>query len=147
MRLEIEEAALKKEDDAASVERLGTLREELGELRQSVQSLKARYESERAGIAQLRQLRAELEQAKQQLVVAEREHQLDVAAELRHGKIPQIQQKLVAAESAESPERPADALLARGGRRRRDCSSRQHVDPDPRDAFDQGREAKTARLG
>ncbi|MCB9229719.1 MAG: AAA family ATPase [Deltaproteobacteria bacterium] len=102
MRLEIEETALKKEKDSVSRERLTLLKEEISALKSSVSAMKQRWEHEREGIAKLRELRKQLEQEKVSLGRYEREHQLEKAAELRHGRIPSLEAKIHEAEELSS---------------------------------------------
>jgi ATP-dependent Clp protease ATP-binding subunit ClpB len=113
LRLEIEEAALKKEKDRASKERLGELQEELANFKDEMHSLKERWESERRAIADVRRLREELEKARMQVEEAERAYDLNRAAELRHGLIPSLESKVRAAETAIAGEAGAGG---RGGR-------------------------------
>lgn len=87
MRLEIEEAALKKESDRASAERLEALSKELSDLREEGDSLKVRYESEKAAISAVRALREKIEAANREIERAEREYDLNRAAELRYGEL------------------------------------------------------------
>jgi ATP-dependent Clp protease ATP-binding subunit ClpB len=101
MRLEIEEAALKKENDKASAERLETLSKELYDLREESDALKAQYESEKSSISKVRDLRERIEAAKREIDKAEREYDLNRAAELRHGHLPQLVQKLKEEEDAQ----------------------------------------------
>jgi ATP-dependent Clp protease ATP-binding subunit ClpB len=98
MQLEIEEAALKHESDRASSERLEALSRELGNLREEYDALKAQYESERASIAAVRSILEEIEKTKADIERAEREYDLNRAAELRHGKLPELTKKLKEAE-------------------------------------------------
>jgi ATP-dependent Clp protease ATP-binding subunit ClpB len=104
MQLEIEEAALKREKDKASRERLETLRRELADLRTQSDSFKAQWETEKSAIRVLQDLREEIDQVRQQIAIAEREYDLNRAAELTHGRLPELEKKLAAAEehSAES---------------------------------------------
>jgi ATP-dependent Clp protease ATP-binding subunit ClpB len=98
MRLEIELAALKKEKDAASKERTQIIASELAEYKEKAKALRAQWEAEKQSIAQLRTLRESLEIAKANLAKAEREYNLEKAAELRHGTIPGIEKQIAAAE-------------------------------------------------
>jgi ATP-dependent Clp protease ATP-binding subunit ClpB len=98
LRLEIEEAALAREKDKASQERLNELREELANRRDERHALKAKWEAERAAIARVRELREELEKARAQVEEAERAYDLNRAAELRHGLIPALESGVRAAE-------------------------------------------------
>jgi len=98
MQLEIEEAALAKETDPASRERLETLRRELADLRAQSDALMAQWEAERQAIRRLQAMREELEQVRRQIEEAERNYDLNTAAELRHGKLPELERRLHAEE-------------------------------------------------
>jgi ATP-dependent Clp protease ATP-binding subunit ClpB len=98
MRLEIEEAALAKEDDARSRARLEDLRKELVDLRAEADSLRAQWESERQALRRVQALREEMEQLRKDAEQAERNYDLDKAAELRLGRLPELQRKLEAEE-------------------------------------------------
>src|ERR1700685_2081795 len=98
MRLEIEEAALAKEEDKASKSRLADLRKELADLRAQADSLRAQLEAERQALRRVQALREELEQLLRGAVPAERNYDLDRAAELRLGKIPDTERRLEAEE-------------------------------------------------
>ncbi len=102
MQLEIEEAALKKEKDKASADRLEVLSKELSDLREESDGLKVRYESEKASISRVRELRQEIEAVNREVEKAEREYDLNKAAELRHGTLPELTKKLQAEEEAQS---------------------------------------------
>jgi ATP-dependent Clp protease ATP-binding subunit ClpB len=99
MQLEIEEAALKKEKDRASKERLENLRRELADARDRENELRARWEGEKSAIESVRALREEIEAARRDVEDAERRYDLERAAELRHGRLPQLQQQLADAEA------------------------------------------------
>src|SRR3954452_18306528 len=94
MRLEIEEAALDKETDPASRERLEALRKELADLRAERDAMMAQWEAERQAIRKLQALRAELEEVRREIEEAERNYDLNRAAELRHGRLPELEQRL-----------------------------------------------------
>ncbi|MEA2272716.1 MAG: ATP-dependent Clp protease ATP-binding subunit ClpB [Solirubrobacteraceae bacterium] len=94
MQLEIEEAALKKEKDAASKKRLEVIRKELAELRAEGDAMRAQWEAERQAIKKLQALREELEQLRHDIENAERNYDLNKAAELRHGRLPELERKL-----------------------------------------------------
>jgi ATP-dependent Clp protease ATP-binding subunit ClpB len=94
MQLEIEEAALKKETDDASKKRLVVLQEELANLREETNNLKMRWESEKEEVNAVSNKRAELERAKYDLEDAEANYDLEKAAVLRHGKIPDLEREL-----------------------------------------------------
>ncbi len=94
MQLEIEEAALKKEKDKGSRERLVTLRRELADLRESTDAMKAQWQAEKDAIGEVRQLREQIERLHREAEEAERDYDLDRAAQLRHGQLPELEQRL-----------------------------------------------------
>ncbi len=100
MRLEIEEAALAKENDPASVARLDQLRRELADLRAEADAKRAQWESERQGIRRVQDLRGELGQVRQEAEEAERAYDLNRAAELRYGRIAELERRLQAEEES-----------------------------------------------
>jgi len=106
MRLEIEEAALTKETDKSSKARLQTLRRELADLRTRDTAMRSQWESEKAAIDDERKVREQIEQVRREIEVAERNYDLNRAAELRHGVLPDLTAKL---ESQEQAEGAADA--------------------------------------
>ena len=97
LQLEIEEAALKKEKDEASRLRLEVLRKELADLREQANALKARWEGEKKAVEKVQKVREEIEQVKQEMQRAERAYDLNKLAELRHGRLPQLERELAAA--------------------------------------------------
>jgi ATP-dependent Clp protease ATP-binding subunit ClpB len=97
-RMEIEEAALAQEEDAASKARLEGLRRELGDARAEADAMRARWEAERTSLREVQSLREELEQLRHEAEQAERDYDLNRAASLRHGKIPELLRRLEAAE-------------------------------------------------
>ncbi|NKB66300.1 MAG: ATP-dependent chaperone ClpB [Candidatus Latescibacteria bacterium] len=99
MQLEIEEAALTKEKDLASQERLIELRRELADLQGQAGSMRAQWEAEKEAIASVRQMREEIEGVRQQIEEAQRSYDLNQAAQLQHGTLPELEQRLAAAES------------------------------------------------
>ncbi|MBM6939283.1 ATP-dependent chaperone ClpB [Pseudoflavonifractor phocaeensis] len=110
IQLEIEEAALKKEDDALSQEHLSEIQKELSDLREGFKAQKARWENEKGAIGKVQQLRQELEEANAQLEEAQRKYDLDRAAELQYGRIPELKQALEA-EEALAQQSKEDSLL------------------------------------
>ncbi len=94
MQLEIEEAALKKEKDKASQARLEALRRELADLKTQADTLRAQWASEKGAIRKLQGLREQIEQVRQEIEVAERNYDLNQAAELKHGRLPQLEREL-----------------------------------------------------
>jgi ATP-dependent Clp protease ATP-binding subunit ClpB len=111
MQLEIEEAALKKETDRASQERLADLRHDLAELKDQDQVLRAQWEGEKAGIGDVRKLRQEIEQVRRELEQAEHDYDLNRAAELRHGKLPELERRLHAEEERLTQRQGGKRLL------------------------------------
>ncbi|HEX2163022.1 MAG TPA: ATP-dependent chaperone ClpB, partial [Thermoanaerobaculia bacterium] len=99
MQLEIEEAALKKEKDKASQERLEDLRRELADLQERASTMRAQWESEKAAIESVRALREQLERLRHEIEAAERQYDLDRAAELKHGQLPEVEARLREEES------------------------------------------------
>jgi len=99
LQLEIEEAALAKEKDRASKDRLEALRRELADLKHRQLALKGQWEAERAAIGEVRKLREDLEKARLEVESAERAYDLNKAAELRHGRIPDLEAKVREAEA------------------------------------------------
>jgi ATP-dependent Clp protease ATP-binding subunit ClpB len=98
-QLEIERQALRKEDDAASRERLGSIERELAELREKSSGLKLRWKAEKEVITRIRQLKSEIEQAKIDEARATREGDLNKAAEIRYGKLVSLEKQLATANA------------------------------------------------
>ncbi len=98
MQLEIEREALKKEVDPGSRERLGRLEKELADLREQANALRAQWEREKGAIAGLRTLREDIEQTKQEIEKAERQYDLNKVAELKYGKLAQLERQLAQEE-------------------------------------------------
>ena len=107
---EIEEAALKKEKDALSQEHLKEIQKELAEMREQFNAMKAKWDNEKASIGKVQKLREQLEQLNGQIEKAEREYDLNKAAELKYGKLPALKKQLEEQESlAQSSKK--DSLL------------------------------------
>lgn len=102
MQLEIEETALKHEDDEASKERLKALQKELQEAREEADTLRSQYETEKKAIAGIRELRSQIEEVKSEIEKAEREYDLSRAAELRYGKLRELENVLAAKEKVKT---------------------------------------------
>ena len=100
MQLEIEETALKHEDDEASKERLKVLQKELQEVRAEADALRAQYETEKKAITGIRDLRSQIENVKAEIEKAERNYDLNKAAELRYGKLRELEDALAAKDKA-----------------------------------------------
>ena len=100
MQMEIEEAALKKEDDRLSRERLDALQRELAEQKADFNNRKAQWDNEKASVEKLSRLREEIEEINNQIQIAQREGNLEKAAELSYGKLPAMKQQLEIEEEA-----------------------------------------------
>ena len=111
MRLEIEEAAVAKEDDPASKARLQELRKELGNLRGEADAMRARWEAERQALKKLQALREELERMRVEAEAAERNYDLNRAAQLRHGDIPELERRIKAEEEQLATKQGQQRLL------------------------------------
>ena len=94
MQLEIEEAALKKENDRLSQDRLVNLQKELGELRDEFAGKKAQWDNEKTSVERLQKIREEIEQVNQEIQKAQHSYNLERAAELQYGKLPQLTKQL-----------------------------------------------------
>jgi len=99
MQLEIEETALKKEEDNLSRERLAALQKELAELRDEFSSKKAQWDNEKKSVEHVQKLRGDLENVKNEIKQAQQNYDLEKAAELQYGELPQLQKKLEAEEA------------------------------------------------
>ena len=110
MQLEIEEAALTKENDKLSEAHLADIRKELAEKREQFATLKARWETEKDAIKRVQSLREEMEKCNAEMEQAERSYDLNRAAELKYGRLPKLQEELAAAE-AEMEKGKAEGLL------------------------------------
>ena len=100
MQMEIEEAALKKEDDRLSRDRLEALQKELAEQKEELQNRKAQWDNEKNSIEKLSRLREEIEEMNSQIQIAQREGNLEKAAELSYGKLPALKKQLEIEEEA-----------------------------------------------
>lgn len=94
MQLEIEEAALKKETDNLSKDRLENLQKELAELRDEFNVKKAQWDNEKSGVEKLSRLREDIEAMNKEIALAQRNYDLEKAAELQYGRLPQLQKQL-----------------------------------------------------
>ena len=94
MQMEIEEAALKKEDDRLSKERLEELQKELAEMREDFKARKARWENEKASVKKVSKLREEIESVNSEIQIAQRNYDLNKAAELQYGRLPELKKQL-----------------------------------------------------
>ena len=107
---EIEEAALKKETDAVSKEHLAEIQKELAEMREDFNAKKAQWENEKNAIGKVQKLREELESLNAEMEKAERQYDLNKAAELKYGRIPEVKKALEAEEAAAAGGRKASLL-------------------------------------
>ena len=98
MQLEIEEAALKKEDDRLSQERLQHLQQDLAEHREEFAKRKAQWDNEKRSIESVQKLREQIEQVNREIQTAQQQYDLNKAAELQYGRLPQLQKQLEAEE-------------------------------------------------
>ena len=111
MQLEIEEAALQKETDRLSIEHLAELRRQLADLREQFGGMKARWENEKSAIVKVRSLREEIEKVNADIESAQMQYDLQKAAELKYGRLPQLQKELAEEEKlAEAAERDSTLL-------------------------------------
>src|SRR5262245_35411094 len=111
LQLEIEEKALEKENDKASRNRLEELRRDLAELREERDGLKAQWEAEKAELHKLQDLRSEIEKVNKEIETAERAYDLNRVAELKHGELPKLQQKLASETDKLSKQAGGKRLL------------------------------------
>ena len=98
MQMEIEEAALKKETDRLSMERLADLQRELAELREDFQTRKATWDQEKSAVERVSKIKEEIEALNNEIQIAQRNYDLNKAAELQYGKLPELQKQLAAEE-------------------------------------------------
>ena len=108
LQLEIEETALKQEKDKSSQDRLESLRKDLGNARDKMETIKRKWENERKGIDNVRILREQIESTRAEMERAERAYDLNLVAELKHGKLPTLEAELEELENADKNE---DAIL------------------------------------
>jgi ATP-dependent Clp protease ATP-binding subunit ClpB len=111
MQLEVEEAALKREGDAPSQERLRTLQKELQEARETAGALRAQYEAEKGAIAGIRELRTRIDEVKARIEKAEQEYDLNKVAELKYGTLQKLEEELKVKEEGLASKRGEDSLL------------------------------------
>ena len=110
MQLEIEETALKKENDEISKQRLSNIQKEIAELKTKFNEMKAKWENEREAIVKVQKLREEIEKINSEIERAERSYELNKAAELKYGKLPELQKQLKIEEEI-SEKSKEDSLL------------------------------------
>ncbi len=111
MQLEIEEAALKKEKDKASKDRLKALRKELADLRTRADAMQAQWDAEKESIHRVQQVREEIEQTRLAIEQAQRAYDLEKAAELTHGHLPELERSLKQEEARLAEKHGAGRLL------------------------------------
>ena len=111
IQMEIEEAALKKEEDELSKSRLAELQKELAEERDKFNAMKAKWENEKNAIGKVQQLREKIEDLNRQIEAAERSYDLEKAAELKYGRLPEAKRQL--AEEERRAQEPKDGSILR----------------------------------
>ena len=111
MQLEIEEAALKRDDDQYSKDRLAELQKELAEQRETFNAMKLRWEAEKDAIGKVGKLREQIEQTRAEIEKAERIYDLNKAAELKYGELPKLEKELQETEALTEQKRGEDSLL------------------------------------
>ena len=111
MQLEIEEAALKKDDDEITKAHLAEVQKELAEQRDAFKQMKARWESEKDAISKVTKLREDIERTNAEIEKAERAYDLNRAAELKYGELPRLQKELAAEEAVAEKRKGEDSLL------------------------------------
>ena len=111
MQLEIEREALKKEKDDASKDRLSKLEKELADLKTQTGALKSQWQAEKDAVQKLSSLRQELEQTRYEIELAERNYDLNKAAMLKYGKLPELEKKIKAEEEALAVKQGANKLI------------------------------------
>ena len=110
MQMEIEEAALKKETDRLSQERLADLQKELAELRESFQSQKATWDQEKSAVERVSRIKEEIEALNNEIQIVQRNYDLNKAAELQYGKLPELQKQL-AEEEEKAKNKEGESLV------------------------------------
>jgi ATP-dependent Clp protease ATP-binding subunit ClpB len=113
MQLEIEEAALKKEKDKGSQERLEALRRELADLKSKADAMRAQWEAEKKSIEDVRALRGQIEKVRQEIEAAERQYDLNKSAELRYGTLPQLEAQVKEKEARLGEQQKSGGQLLR----------------------------------
>ncbi len=108
---EIEEAALKKENDKISAEHLAEVQKELADMREKFKSMKAKWENEKSAITKVQKLREDIEHTNSEIAKAEREYDLNKAAELKYGRLPQLQKELEEEEQIAEKAKSGNSLL------------------------------------
>ena len=111
MQHEIEETALKKEKDEFSKKRLEDIQKEKSELKEKFNQMKAKWENEKEAISKVQKLREDIEQVNAQIELAERNYELNKAAELKYGKLPELQEELKKQEEIAEKEENSSSLL------------------------------------
>ncbi len=111
MQLEIEEAALKKEKDKASKERMVALQKELADLREQADSMRTQWEAEKSAISNIQTLREAIEHTRLDIEKAQREYNLNRAAELMHGRLPGLEKQLKEEEARQAGKKETGRLL------------------------------------
>jgi hypothetical protein len=139
MQLEIEETALKQEKDDPSKRRLEALRKELADAKEQATALRAVWSKEKESLGRVQKVREELEAARLEMAKAERNYDLNKIAELKHGRIPQLEKELAKAEKTRHRQ---DHAREGGGLLRGDRRDHLEVDPHPALQAAPGREGE-----
>ena len=113
MQHEIEEAALKKETDTLSAQRLESLQKELAQMREQFTTMKAQWDNEKSSIGKVQSIREQIEQTNAAIEKAEREYDLNKAAELKYGQLPSLQKQLEEEEQKADQHSPSQTNLLR----------------------------------
>ncbi len=111
MQLEIEETALKKEDDQLSRDRLAALQKELSELRETFEAQKAQWDNEKGAAEKLSAIRKEIEEVKDAIAIAQRDGDYEKASELQYSKLPNLQKELAAEEERQDKANEGEKLV------------------------------------
>ncbi|PIU01268.1 MAG: ATP-dependent chaperone ClpB [Bdellovibrionales bacterium CG10_big_fil_rev_8_21_14_0_10_45_34] len=112
MQLEIEETALKKEKDSGSLQRLAEVQEQIAELKEQTNTLRAQWDTEKASLLEVRKAREELEKARLEMESSEREYDLNKVAELKFGRIPEIEKRIQALEGQLQTQQKSTKLVS-----------------------------------
>ena len=147
MQLEIEEAALKKDDDAISRAHLEEVQKELAEQRETFGAMKARWENEKNAIAKVTKLREDIERVNADIEKAERAYDLNRAAELKYGELPRLQKELMEEEAIAEQSKGENSLLRDKVTEEEIAPHRGPVDGHPRAEADGGRAGEAAPPG
>ena len=130
IQMQIEEAALKNEDDELSKARLAELQKELAENRETFKTMKAQWENEKKAIGQVQQLREKIEQLNRDIELAEKNGEYEKAAKLKYGDLPELKKQLEQDEK-QTAKRERLELTPQQGHRGRNCKDHRALDGNP----------------